>query len=140
VSPDCFFSRIIFHQALENNIRVISNFFKNSGIYSQVKVHHQYQQHWWQICYWCQRHQQQICRQFQLPVANLPLVNNTSDKFAASVNDTGGKLPPVSTTLAVNLHFTLSPVNKHSRKPRPKEVKRAANKLWKTKFPLASIR
>ncbi len=67
-------------------------------------------------------------------------VDNTSHKFAASVNDTGGKLPPVSTTFAVNLHFTMSPVNKHSRKPRPKEVKRAAIKLWKTIFPLDSIR
>jgi hypothetical protein len=70
----------------------------------------------------------------------MPLVNNTSHKFAASVNDIGGKLPPETTTLAVNLHFTLSPVNKHSRKPRPKEVKRAALKLWKAKVPLDSIR
>jgi hypothetical protein len=31
-------------------------------------------------------------------------------------------------------------INKHSRKPWPKEVKRAAIKLWKTKVPLASIR
>jgi hypothetical protein len=35
-----FFSWITFLQAHENNIRVISNFFQNSWIYSQVKVHH----------------------------------------------------------------------------------------------------
>jgi hypothetical protein len=33
----------------------------------------------------------------------------------------------------------MSPVNKHARKPRPKEVKRAATKLWKTIVPLDSI-
>jgi hypothetical protein len=34
----------------------------------------------------------------------------------------------------------MSPVNKHSRKPRPKEVKRAATRLLKTIVPLDSIR
>ncbi len=59
---------IIFHQAPENNTRVIENFFENSRRYSQVKVHHRYQRHWWQICHryqWapvatCQRYYMQI--------------------------------------------------------------------------------
>jgi hypothetical protein len=34
------------------------------------------------------------------PVANLPPVSTIpAEKFAADVNDSGGKLPPVSTTL-----------------------------------------
>jgi hypothetical protein len=44
-----FFSFIIFLQAPENSIRVISNIFKNSLRYSQVQVHHQYQRHRRQI-------------------------------------------------------------------------------------------
>ncbi len=44
-----FFSWLIFPQAPEYNIRVISNFFKISRWYSHVKVHHRYQQHRWQI-------------------------------------------------------------------------------------------
>jgi hypothetical protein len=68
------------------------------------------------------------------------LVSMTSAANLSPVSITGGKLPPESTTLAVNLHFTMSPVNKQSRKPRPKEVKRAAIKLWKTIVPLDSIR
>jgi hypothetical protein len=28
--------------------------------YSQVKVHHRYQQHLWEICHWCQLHQWQL--------------------------------------------------------------------------------
>ncbi len=34
----------------------VSNFFENSQRYSQVKLHHRYQRHRWQICYRCQRH------------------------------------------------------------------------------------
>ncbi len=56
-------------QAPENNTRVISNFFENSWRYSQVKVHHQCQ-HRWQIA---------------------ASINDTSDKFAPCINDTGGK-------------------------------------------------
>ena len=49
------------------------------------------------------------------PVANLPLVSTTLaklvEKFAAGVVDTGGKLPPVSLTLAANLPpASLTPV------------------------------
>ncbi len=60
----CFrlFAWITFHQAPENDIRVISNFVENSRRYSQVKVHR--------------------------------------GKFAAGINDTSGKLPPVSTSSA----------------------------------------
>jgi hypothetical protein len=40
-----FFSWIIFLQAPDYTIRVVSSFFKNSMRYSQLKV-----------CHWCQRH------------------------------------------------------------------------------------
>ncbi len=65
-----FFSWIIFPQATENNIRVISIFFKNSRIYSQVKVHHGCQRHRWQIS---------------------AGINDTGGKFATGINDTSGK-------------------------------------------------
>ncbi len=44
-----FFSWISFPPAQEYPIRTVLNFFKNSGIYSQVKVHHRYQRHRRQI-------------------------------------------------------------------------------------------
>ena len=72
-----FFSRISFSPAPEYPIRTISNFFENSQRYLQVKVHHWYQRHRWQIC---------------------TGVNDTGGKIADSINHTGGKLPPVSTT------------------------------------------
>ncbi len=55
-----FASWITFPQAPENNSRVISNFFKNLGRYSQVKVHHQCQRHRWQICHRFQWHRWKI--------------------------------------------------------------------------------
>jgi hypothetical protein len=73
------FSWIIFPLVPENNIRVISNFVENLQRYSQVKVHHWYQQNRWQI----------------LPPVPLVLfatgINNTSCKFATGVNNTIGK-------------------------------------------------
>ncbi len=38
-----------FSPAPEDPIRTVSNFFENLRRYSQVKVHHRYQQHRWQI-------------------------------------------------------------------------------------------
>jgi hypothetical protein len=75
------FSWIIFPQAPEHNIRVISVFLENSWRYSQVKVHHRYQRH---------------------HVANLPPVSTTLDANlppvplvslipVAGINDTSGK-------------------------------------------------
>jgi hypothetical protein len=40
---------ISFPPAPEYPIRAVSNFFENSRRYSQVKVHHRYQRHRWQI-------------------------------------------------------------------------------------------
>ncbi len=65
-----FFSWIIFSQAPENNIWFITNFFKNSQRYLQVKVHHRYQQHRWKIA---------------------AGINDTGGKFATGVNDTDSK-------------------------------------------------
>jgi hypothetical protein len=47
-------------QAPENNIRVISNFFKNSRRYLKAKVHHRYHRHRRQICHRCQQQRRQI--------------------------------------------------------------------------------
>jgi hypothetical protein len=70
----------------------LSNFFENSWRYLQVKVHHQFQRHQWQIS--------------TTPAANFDTsfdsvvdngnkfaisVNNTGGKFAVGVNDTSGK-------------------------------------------------
>ncbi len=60
-----FFSWISFPQAPEYTIRAVSNFFKNSRRYSQLKVDHRYQWHRWQICHWCQRYRRQIFRRCQ---------------------------------------------------------------------------
>ncbi len=71
---------IIFPQALENNRRVISNFFENSRRYSQGKVHQRYRvslTHWRQIL-------PPVPMVLLIPVANLT---------------------PVSTIPAANLHF-----------------------------------
>ncbi len=76
-----FLSLITFPRASENNTRVISNFFKNSQRYSQVKVHHRCQQHRWQICHRCQLQRWQIAAG----------INNTGSKFATVINDTSGK-------------------------------------------------
>ncbi len=87
-----FFSWISFPPAPEYPIRTVSNFFENLRRYSQVKVHHQYQRHRWQICHRCQRHQRQILPPVYLvlmiPAANLPPVSTTPAAI----------LPPVSTT------------------------------------------
>ncbi len=91
-----FFSWISFPSAPEYSIRTVSNFFKNSQKYSQVKVYHRYQWHQSQICHWCQRPVSmipvQICHLYQrhrwqifppvslvllIPVANLPPVSTT---------------------------------------------------------------
>ncbi len=52
-----FFSWIIFPQAFEIIIRIISNVFKNFRRYSQVKVHHLYQWHRRYPCCCCYRRQ-----------------------------------------------------------------------------------
>jgi hypothetical protein len=70
------FSRIIFPQAPENNIRA----FQIYEFASQV--HHRYND---------------TDGKFATGV------NDIGSKFAAGVNYTGGNLPPVSTTPAVNL-------------------------------------
>ncbi len=101
-----FFSWITFPQAPDNNIRIISNFFENSRRYSQVKVHHRCQWHVWQICHRCQWHVWQIaagindtggkfCHQF-------PLCCWHRYQICHRCQRRGGKLPPVSTTLAAN--------------------------------------
>jgi hypothetical protein len=119
------FLMISFPPTTKYCIRTVSNFFVNSRRYSQVKVHHRYQRHRWQIC-----HRYQNCCRYQRHLAtNLPPVSATlaanfstnfasvvdsGGKFATCVNDTGGKfatggnnvsgkLPPVSTTPAANL-------------------------------------
>jgi hypothetical protein len=89
-----FFHESVYPPAPEYPIRIVSNFCENSRRYSQVKVHHQYQRHRWQIFHWCQRHQWQILPPVSLvlliPVANLLPVTPAA------------YLPPVSKTMAAN--------------------------------------
>ncbi len=68
VSRDFFFRffSFTFPQAPENNIRVISNFVKNSRRYLQVKIYHRCQLHRWQVCPRYQRHWQQFLPPKQL--------------------------------------------------------------------------
>jgi hypothetical protein len=70
-----FFSWISFPPTPEYPIRTVSNFLENLRRYSQVKVHHRYQRHRWQI----------------LPLVSLVLLPPVSTIPAAI-------LPPVSTT------------------------------------------
>ncbi len=76
-----FFSSTSFPPAPEYPIRTVSNFFENSRRYLQVKVHHRYQQHRWQICHRCQRHWRQNCRRYQ----------RHRRQIATGINVTGGK-------------------------------------------------
>ncbi len=55
-----FFLSISFPLAPEYPMRTVSNFFKNSRRYSQVKVHHQYQRHRRQRYQRRQRHRRQV--------------------------------------------------------------------------------
>jgi hypothetical protein len=47
--PALVFSWISFPPAPEYSIKTVSIFFENSRRYSQIKVHHRYQRHRWQI-------------------------------------------------------------------------------------------
>ncbi len=87
-----------FPRATEYPIRTVSNFFENSRRYSQVRVHHRYQRHWWQICHRSQQHWRQ-----KLPLVSTTPATNFATSFT-SVVDTGtdGNLPPVSLTLVAN--------------------------------------
>jgi hypothetical protein len=72
-----------FPPAPEYPMRTVSNFFENSQRYSQVKVHHQYQQHRRQICRQCQ-----ICHRWQIATC----IKDSGGKFATGVNDTSSKI------------------------------------------------
>ncbi len=76
-----FLSWISFPPGSEYPNRTVSNFFENSRRYSQVKVHHRCQRHWWQICHWCRWYRSQFATS----------VVDTAGKFATGINDTGGK-------------------------------------------------
>ncbi len=56
-------------------IRTVANLFENSWRYSQVRVHHRYQWHRWQICHRFQRHRRQILPPVSL-VLLIPVANN----------------------------------------------------------------
>ncbi len=91
-----FFASGFFHeysfQTPENKIRVVSNFSKNSARrYSQVKVHHWYQWHRWEICRRCQWQQWLFATG----------INDTGGKFAPGASDTGGA--PWAENISANL-------------------------------------
>ncbi len=68
-----FFPWILFSKPLKIRLGSFQTFSKNSAQwYLQVKVHHWYQQHSWEICRRCQLHRWQICTG----------INNSGGKFA----------------------------------------------------------
>ncbi len=131
-----FFSWITFTQSTDNNIKIISKLFENSRRYSQVKVHHQCQRHWRQICHQYQGHRRQILPPVPL-VLLTPVTNNRNNirlqtpeselkaKIYIFVSSTTQRwpnkiikifliedffhLPPVSLTPVANLKLRISP-------------------------------
>ncbi len=89
-------------QAPENNFRVISYFFENSQIYSQVKVHLGVNDTGGKFATGINDNGGKFATSSACVVDTVGKfatgVNDTSSKFAAGVNDAGGKLPLVSTT------------------------------------------
>ncbi len=70
-----FFLRIfLFSTFSTKSYEYLREFWENSRRYSQVKVHHWYQQHWRQICHRYQRHRRQI-----LPPVSLVLLTPVAD-------------------------------------------------------------
>jgi hypothetical protein len=63
-----FFFMNQFTPAPEYPIRTVLNFFKNLRRYLQVKVHHWYQRHWWQIL-------PPVLLVLLIPVENMPPVS-----------------------------------------------------------------
>ncbi len=92
--------------SLENNISVMSNFFKNCRRYSQVKVYHWHQLHGWQICHQCHLHPWQICHWYQWRHRwqNFPLV-------PLVLLVLGANLPPVSRIQVARVSTTLAATN-----------------------------
>ncbi len=88
-------------------------------IFSQLKVDHQYQRHWWQICLPCQRHRRQNCRRYQRHRWQIcHRYQRTGGKFChqfhqccwyRGVNNMASNLPLVSTTPLVNFELRISP-------------------------------
>jgi hypothetical protein len=98
-----------FHESVSPQPQSIPLIFsENSLRYSEVKVHYWYQQHQWQICHWYQRHWQQIFPPVSIalliPMAKFAAgVNDTGGKFATGVDDASSKLSQVSMMLTANL-------------------------------------
>jgi hypothetical protein len=86
-------------QAPENNTRVISDFFENSWRYSQIKMHHWYQDTGGKLP------PLSTTPATKFATSSAGVVDTTIDtggKFATGVNEDGGKLPPVSMTPVAN--------------------------------------
>ncbi len=95
-----FFASGFFHESPSPKPLIITlgsfRFFSKIRGYIRNKVHHRCQWHRWQIATGIND------TSGKFATSSLCVVN-TSGKFAAGVNDAGGKLPPVSTTPAANL-------------------------------------
>jgi hypothetical protein len=68
---------LVFPQAPDYNIRIISNFLEHSRRYSQVKVHHRCQRHRWQIAAGINDAGGKLPPVSTTPLANLPPVSLT---------------------------------------------------------------
>ncbi len=106
------FSWISFHPAPEYPIRTVSNFFENSRRYSQVKVHYGINNTGGKFATGVNDTGHKFATSFASVLDTggkfATGVNDTSGKFAASVSDTGGNLPPLSTTPVANNSLRLS--------------------------------
>ncbi len=78
---------ISFPPAPEYSIRTVSNFFENSWRYSQVNVHHRYQQHRWQICHRSTTPVTNLPPVSTIPVCNLPAVSTTPVLMTSVANN-----------------------------------------------------
>ncbi len=79
-----------------------SNFCENLLRYLQVKVHHRYQQHQWQIATRAANFATGTAGVVDTGGKFAISVNDTGGKFAAGVDDTGGNFPLMSTTPSVS--------------------------------------
>jgi hypothetical protein len=94
----------VFHESSSPKPLKITalNFCENLLRYLQVKVHHRYQQHQWQIATRAANFATGTAGVVDTGGKFAISVNDTGGKFAAGVDDTGGNFPLMSTTPSVS--------------------------------------
>ncbi len=113
-----FFASGFFHESSSPKppkIKIGSYLFFFTKIWGEIRkwrVHHWYQRHQWQICHQYQWHPSgKFCHRYCWCWWYRRQIVNDTRNLPPGVNDTGGKLLPVSTTLAANLPLvSMTPV------------------------------